>query len=205
MAKESFAASSLPMGLLDIGSGRPGGTTHGAKMTSWNQIKFQYEVMGKSVEELATEYQKSVLLLENTISQEGWTRKPVSESLTTWKNAEDPAEIMVEVAQKATLLNTMRATDLGPEYYLAEKAFIEKLTATIKALDASDPDTAKLLGKIADALVAMRPAQESPTQDGVDTGIVINVVGGYGANAHTSESVNVSVCDVTPRPKQLEN
>jgi hypothetical protein len=170
-------------------------------MANWNQVKFHYEVLGEPVEVLARQFGLSPLLLENTIQQEEWTRKPVATKVAEWTNAEQTSDLMVEVADKAKLLNTLRATNLGPEYYKVEAAFIEKLLEVVANVDAQEPDAAKHMAKIADCLTVMRPVDTSAAGGDKDKGgFTVIIGGGFGQTKAMPEVV----CDITPL-KQLEN
>lgn len=157
-------------------------------MTNWGQIKFEFEKLGRPPKQIAANHGVSLKLLENTIEQEGWSMKSLALAMSDFCDSDRPAEIMVDVAEKAALLNTLRAVDIGPEYYAAERAFLLKITEIISHLEATDDDAARQIKNIADALASLKPEQAKAEQK--DTGVTVNIL------QHFEEG-----CDNTPTVK----
>lgn len=169
--------------------------------TDWKRLRFEYEVLGDSEDAIVKRHGVSALLLQNIVENEGWTRKPIADQVNTWTDQDNPAEHMVEVADKASLLNTLRAAQLGPEYFRAESAILAKITETVQNLDAKDESAAKVLKAMGDTLVALRPPAPVAGAEEKDSGIQIVIAQGYGVGQHTPESEAI---DVTV-PKEIEN
>jgi len=174
----------------------------GFSMADWKQIRFQYETLGMSQDDIAASNRISSKLLENCIEQEGWVRQPIANVLGTWKSEAEPEKMVAQAREKAELVQTLRRTDLGCKYYTAEENLLTKIISTLECVDPQDELAAKTLKTLADTLIAMRPAEPVDADaGGSGTGITIQIAAGYGQHAAARDEETPTVCVDTPAPK----
>lgn len=117
-------------------------------LTNWELIRFEYEVLGGSMENLALSHGVPFLLTEMIAKEKGW--KPLTP--LTPDNAEGALET---VAKSISTLAVLGQEQLAPVYLKAETALLFKLLQFIELLDTDDKQLPRNAKMIADTLLAL--------------------------------------------------
>lgn len=149
--------------------------------STMNAMKFDYEYMGKSSEELASTYRYPLDLLDRLLSSEGWARKIEPTSLPTTKDiAQFATELEAITRSKLSVISLFRQIDQQPMIAELENVFLEKALELVGSLEAADRQSASKLVNIVKAVTMIQernPLQLADQMKEVlqDRGLVVNI------------------------------
>ena len=162
-------------------------------MTDWRSIRMHYEVLGENIKDLSERYHVSPALINAAVAKEGWVRHPIANTVRTWPRSEDTSEeVMSDVRTKAGILDTLRATELGPTFLTTETLLLNKISNIIEAIDVEAEDAAKQLKLLVESLRELKPIAKPVEETPGGSGLQVNILNHFG------DSVPAVVCDVTP-------
>ncbi len=111
-------------------------------MTNWDLIKTQFEILGKTKEQICEEHDVSRRVLNHAIEQGTWSAP----------TAKDDTDDLEHLAQQADILHARHQGDLLVDYITAENSFMKQLISI--SGDFEDAEEAK---KIAETLALIKP------------------------------------------------
>ena len=101
--------------------------------------KFDYEFLGKTVEELARQYGFREVDIESEIETYGWTRKIEPTIMPDTKDIQEFADALETVTRsKLSIISLFRQIENQPLIAQLEKVFLEKALELAASLDAMD-------------------------------------------------------------------
>lgn len=122
-----------------------------------NACKFDYEFMGKSVPQLAQQYNFNSKDIEDEIIEKGWLRRiePTELPDTTDMQAfADQLEVMTR--SKLSIISLFRQIDNQPLIAQLEKAFLEKALVLVSELNGMDDRATTKLVNLVKAVGALQ-------------------------------------------------
>jgi len=131
-------------------------------MTDWKLLKTQYEILGKSVNDLSKKHDVSADLISNAIETQGWTVKkpePIGE------------DEMDALAVASETLQAHHQAELMPRYITLETQFFDQVEVMISRL--IDADDVK---KMAEALAILKPNVMKAASEGAGSGAGANKI-----------------------------
>lgn len=150
-----------------------------------DQIKLQYEILGEDVQAIAKKHNISAKMLEYLIEEQKWERLPIAKNLRSWKYSENPSdELLAQVKEHSTLINTLRISELGPKIMAVELALVNKVHEFVSTCEKADD-----LKKLAEIIQILSPQAESDT---VDEGLKIMVVNQFGESSSSGSGIHLS-------------
>lgn len=108
-------------------------------------LQLQYEVFGLPIEELSDQFGVSTAILQVIIEEKGWKRRELTDNLPVGRTDMTPAQIMDQVDDRITQLNTLKKATLNPGYIALETAILGKVLDAVSALNAEHPTSLALL------------------------------------------------------------
>jgi hypothetical protein len=123
--------------------------------TNWELIKFQYEILGTSLEDLAVEHEVSPTVLKYNAAS--WKRIPLAEQkLLDFKDLSSVESITKEVVQhvrdQARASSLLKQKFLGPKYIALEALLLTKANAVLASLDPKEKGAANSIKTISSVL-----------------------------------------------------
>jgi hypothetical protein len=123
--------------------------------TNWELIKFQYEILGSSVEDLAAEHEVSATVLE--YNAKSWKRIPLAEQkaldikdLTSLDSI--TKEVVQHVREQARASSLLKQKFLGPKYIALEAMLLTKANLVLASLDPKEKGAANSIKTISSVL-----------------------------------------------------
>jgi len=112
---------------------------------NWELVKFQYEVLGMSLPDLASQYNLSLSHIE--LAAEDWVRIPLAERkalvIEDTSSMEKVTEQMLrQVREQARTSSILKQKHLGPKYMALEVMLLSKATEVLQNLDINDRNSA---------------------------------------------------------------
>lgn len=134
------------------------------------QLQLEYEVLGRSVQEIANAHNISVKVLEYTIQEQAWKRLPIADTFTSWKHGENPSEdLLSQVDEASRLVRTLQDSEITPQIMVAKQALLSKTRQMIQEIE--DPGELKV---IAEVLQLLTPQSALP--DAQSEGLKVMIV-----------------------------
>ncbi len=122
-----------------------------------NAAKFEYEFLGKSVNEISETYNIPLVSLEMEIEKAGWTQYVEPNRLPETKNLQEFADQLEEMTRsKLSIISLFRQIELQPLYSQLEKGILEKAIDTISELSTMDDRIATKLLNITKTLMTIQ-------------------------------------------------
>lgn len=119
--------------------------------------KFDYEFMGKSVDQLSSDYGFPTFTLEAAISEGEWQRRLEPTELPKTADLAKFAEELESLTRsKLTIISLFRQIENQPLYAQIEKAILEKMLVLVAELQSMDDKAANKLMNITKALAAIQ-------------------------------------------------
>ena len=121
--------------------------------TNWDMIRFQYEILGESLKDLATEHNVTLPVLKFNAEEEGWKPIPLAQQ----KALQFPdvssmetitKEMVKQVKEHTRTASILKQKFLGPKYIALEALLLSKATQVLANLDVSDGRSANSLRTI---------------------------------------------------------
>jgi len=141
-----------------------------ADTINWELLKFRYEVLGTSLEEISTSTGVSMTILKYTTQD--WKMLPLAEEdsldLTDIKSLED---VLEKLGNKTSIqtraFSILKQKFLGPKYVELETVLLYKAIEMANAIDASEvlgARTLKTLSEILNSLLERNPLLTTDVQ-----------------------------------------
>jgi len=123
--------------------------------TNWDLVKFKYEVLGITLEQLAAEYSESLAVLK--FNSQTWKQIPLAKqeqiNLEDISSLEDVLERLGdETATQTKAFSVLKQKFLGPKYVELETVLLHKAIEMAGLLKANDPAASKTLRSLATVL-----------------------------------------------------
>jgi len=122
----------------------------------WNLLKFEFEVLGKSLEELADSYEINASIM--AYQAKDWKQSPASirESLQFTKLdsiTELSEEIASQVKNEAEIISLIKQKFLLPKYVQLENILLEKSIALASSLESTTTGSASAIRTLTSTLM----------------------------------------------------
>jgi hypothetical protein len=123
--------------------------------TNWDLIKFQYEVLGESLEDLAAVHEVSPAVLK--FNAESWKPIPLAQQKALqFPDLSSLEEITKEMAKQvrehARTASLLKQKFLGPKYIALEAMLLTQATTILSNIDPKDPRSANSVKTITSVL-----------------------------------------------------
>ena len=143
--------------------------------TNWELLKFKYEVLGSSLEELAAETRESLPVLQ--YNSRTWKQIPLAKkekmSLDDVTSLEDVLEKLGnETATQTKAFAVLKQKFLGPKYVELETVLLHKAIEMAQSLSSADGNASKTLRSLTSVLIdllASNPLLASDVEGGGGT------------------------------------
>jgi len=145
--------------------------------------KFDYEYLGKSVAELATQYNFPVLGLKEEIELKSWERKIAPTEMPETKDMQVFADQLEKLTRsKLSIISLFRQIDNQALYAEIEKALLQKILEATTSLDSLDDKMAAKLASLAKAVQSIQEREPINLADSFKEalehsgqGVVVNI------------------------------
>ena len=148
-----------------------------------NAARFDYEYLGKTVQQIATLYGFSPSLVQAQVDVAGWERKLEPSALPDTKNMQDFADQLEKITRsKLSIISLFRQIDNQAMYAELETAILQKALEATATLTPEDDRVATKLAHLTKTLVAIQ--ERNPIQladqfkelaSGQGAGVVVNI------------------------------
>jgi hypothetical protein len=127
------------------------------KQVDWNLLKFQYEVLGVSAEQLAEENPNTSLgLIQDAIQEQHWIAGSIDSLVPVIQQEDNEAAALEQYtnATKAHLVgaNLLKQKALFPEFAKVEAVLLSKVAQAALAVDANDEKACHRLNNLVKSL-----------------------------------------------------
>ena len=130
-------------------------------MTNWNLAKMQYEAYGKSLEDIADDFEVSLKMVEYAAETQGWQDNAIDSDLAELK----------EMA-------------LGPKRLMLEATLLDRCMEILNGLDTSSVTAPDICKVISDVLKTLKPQDSNKSAEAGGLKVLImNKVGQEAENA----------------------
>ena len=118
-----------------------------------NACKFDYEFLGKSISELAHQYDFPAHCIEEEIETQGWERKIEPTQLPDTRDMQEFADALETMTRsKLSIISLFRQIDHQPLIAQLETAFLNKALDLVNNLDSFDDKAATKLSNLVKAV-----------------------------------------------------
>lgn len=145
-------------------------------VTNWDLLKFKYEVLGVSLEDIAKESDISTAVVN--FNAKDWVQLPLEElknlNLSEMKSLDDIlSKLGTRTADQTKVFSILKQKFLGPKYIELETILLHKAIELASAVDGTDPKAATMLNSLTmllSSLIDQNPAltTEGPNADKPD-------------------------------------
>ena len=129
-----------------------------ATISAENICKFEYEYLGRSLEEISRQYNFPVATLEYSARLNGWQRKVEGPLLpaqgTTLENFAEELEKLTRA--RLSIISLHKQIENQPLYAELERAILKKALEVAQSLDANDTRSANALASVAKTLTTVQ-------------------------------------------------
>jgi hypothetical protein len=162
---------------------------------NWPTIRFEYEVLGRSFEDLVKSYEGvTLLLLQTKAKEENWVPSNIDDLVPAIKvNSVEPEEFCKAAKTFLRAAELVKQKAMFAEVSKTEMQLLGKIQESLAAIDPGHPDSALTLQRLAttlEKLIGQRVAisKEARDSEGANTG-TLKIVWGSSSDDDKDERV----------------